>query len=43
MMLLRMQKKDISAETATAISNIAKFIGLLSDYYQKDKAGDVEF
>lgn len=42
-MLLRMQKKEISAETATAIDNIAKFIGLLSDYYQKDKAGEVEF
>ena len=43
MMLLRMQKKEISAETATAMSNIAKLIGLLSDYYQKDKAGEVEF
>lgn len=42
-MLLRAQKKEISAETATAIDNIAKFIGLLSDYYQKDKAGEVEF
>lgn len=42
-MLLRMQKKEISTETATAISNIAKFIGLLSDYYKKDKTGEVEF
>ena len=42
-MLLKMQKKEISAETATAIDNIAKFIGLLSDYYKKDKAGEVEF
>lgn len=42
-MLLRMQKKDISPETATAISNIAKFIAMLSDYYKKDKAGEVEF
>ena len=41
--LLKMQKKEISAETATAIDNIAKFIGLLSDYYKKDKAGEVEF
>lgn len=43
MMLLKAQKKDISAETATAIDNIAKFIGMLSDYYKKDKAGEVEF
>ena len=43
MMLLKAQKKDISAETATAIDNIAKFIGMLRDYYKKDKAGEVEF
>ena len=42
-MLLRAQKKEISAETATAIDHIAKFIGMLSDYYQKDKEGEVEF
>ncbi len=42
-MLLRAQKKEISAETATAINNIAKFIGMLSDYYLKDKTGEVEF
>lgn len=42
-MLLRAQKKEISAETATAIDNIAKFVGLLSEYYKKDKAGEVEF
>lgn len=42
-MLLRMQKKEVSAETATAISNIAKLIGMLSDYYKKDKIGEVEF
>ena len=42
-MLLRAQKKEISPETVTAIDNIAKFIALLSDYYQKDKAGEVEF
>lgn len=43
MMLLRAQKKEISAETATAIDHIAKFIGMLSEYYQKDKNGEVEF
>ena len=42
-MLLRAQKKEVSVETATAIDNIAKFIALLSDYYQKDKAGEVGF
>ena len=43
LMLLRAQKKDISPETATAMGHIASFIGLLSDYYKKDKAGEVEF
>ena len=42
-MLLRAQKKEISAETATAIDNIAKLVGMLSDYYRKDKEGNVEF
>ena len=42
-MLLRAQKTDVSAETATAMDNIAKFIGMLSEYYKKDKAGEVEF
>lgn len=41
-MLLRMQKKEVSAETATAIDNIAKFISLLCDYYKKDKEGELE-
>lgn len=41
-MLLRMQGKEISPETNTAISNIAKVIGMLSDYYKKDKAGELE-
>lgn len=41
MMLLRAQKKEVSAETATAIDNIAKFVGMLSEYYQKDKEGEL--
>ena len=40
-MLLRAQKKEVSVETATAIDNIAKFIGMLSEYYQKDKEGEL--
>ena len=40
-MLLRAQKKEVSVETATAIDHIAKFIGMLSEYYQKDKEGEL--
>lgn len=43
LMLLRAQQKPVSAETATAIEAIAHFIGMLSDYYHKDKKGEVEF
>lgn len=43
MMLMKVQKKEVAKETETAIGNIAKFIGMLSDYYKKDKEGEVEF
>ncbi|MBQ6653652.1 MAG: DUF4924 family protein [Prevotella sp.] len=36
-MLLRLQKKNVSPETAHAIKEITTFIGMLSDYYKKDK------
>jgi len=42
-MMLRLQKKEISAETQHAISEITTFIGLLSDYYKKDRTEGLEF
>ena len=36
-MLLRLQKKSISPETDHAIKEMTTFIGMLSDYYKKDK------
>lgn len=35
-MVLRMQQKEISPDTQHAIQEITTFVGLLSDYYQKD-------
>ena len=35
-MMLRLQKKDISPDTAHAVKEISTFIGMLSDYYKKD-------
>ena len=35
-MLLRLQKKEITPGTQNAIREITTFIGMLSDYYQKD-------
>lgn len=36
-MMLRLQKKEISPDTIHAIKEISTFIGMLSDYYIKDK------
>ena len=40
-MMLRLQKKEITPETQHAIKEITTLIGMLSDYYQADKAGDL--
>lgn len=42
-MLLRLQKKDITQETQHAIKEITTLIGMLSDYYLKDKQEGLEF
>lgn len=43
MMMLRLQKKTISPDTEHAIKEITTFIGMLSDYYQKDKTEGLKF
>lgn len=42
-MMLRLQKKKISPDTEHAIKEITTFIGMLSDYYMKDKEEPLEF
>lgn len=42
-MLLRLQKKEISENTQHAVKEITTFIGMLSDYYQKDKEEGLQF
>ena len=42
-MLLRLQKKSISPETDHAIKEMTTFIGMLSDYYKKDKEEGLKF
>ncbi|MBQ7472232.1 MAG: DUF4924 family protein [Prevotella sp.] len=42
-MLLRLQQKEITPNTAHAIKEITTFIGLLSDYYLKDKTEGIDF
>lgn len=41
-MLLKAQGTPITAETAAAIDNIVKLLGILSEYYKKDKANELE-
>ena len=42
-MMLRMQKKEISPETEHAIKEISTFVGMLSDYYLKNEAEGLDF
>ena len=41
-MLLRLQKKEVSRETSEAVDAIGRFIALLAAYYKKDKAGELD-
>jgi flagellin-specific chaperone FliS len=42
-MMLRIQQKAISASTENAIKEITTFLGMLSDYYKKDKEEGLKF
>ena len=42
-MMLRLQKKEIMPSTEHAIKEITTFIGMLNDYYLKDKQEPLEF
>jgi len=42
-MLLRLQKKEITANTQAAVKEITTLVGMLSDYYKKDKEEGLNF
>lgn len=42
-MLLRIQKKEVSPSTLNAVKEITTFLGMLSDYYRKDKEEGLKF
>lgn len=42
-MMLRLQKKEITLNTQHAVKEISTFIGMLNDYYLKDKQEPLEF
>ncbi len=41
-LLLRLQKKEISAGTVKAIEVISSFLSMLANYYDKDKKGELK-
>lgn len=41
-LLLRLQKKEISRETAKAMEAVSGFISLLANYYDKERKGELE-
>jgi hypothetical protein len=43
LMMLRLQGKPVSDDTKRAMDDIAKLLGMLSEYYRKDRLGEVEF
>ena len=42
-MMLRLQKREVSPNTEHAVQEISTFIGMLSDYYKKDKEEGLKF
>ena len=40
---LRLQHKEVSASTENAVKEITTFLGMLSDYYKKDKEEGLKF
>jgi flagellin-specific chaperone FliS len=42
-MMLRLQKKEVSTSTSHAVKEVSTFIGMLSDYYKKDKEEGLKF
>ena len=42
-MLLRLQQKEVSPSTESAVKEMTTFLGMLSDYYKKDKEEGLKF
>lgn len=42
-MLLKMQGREVSKDTAQAVETISTFLGMLSDYYHKNREKALEF
>ena len=43
LMMLRLQKREVSPQTQNAVKEISTFIGMLNDYYIKNRENPIEF
>ena len=41
--MLKLQNKPLNSGTEKAVADLTTFIGMLSDYYQKDRIGELKF
>jgi len=42
-MMLRLQKKELTTNTEHAVKEVSTFLGMLADYYKKDKEEGLKF
>ena len=42
-MMLRLQQKEVTPNTEHAVKEVSTFIGMLADYYKKDKEEGLKF
>lgn len=42
-LLLKMQQREVSAQTSAAAADISRLLGMLADYYKKDRNNELEF
>ncbi len=42
-LLLRLQHKEVTPQTETAVKQVSTLVGMLADYYKKDKEQPLEF
>lgn len=42
LLMLKLQKKEISAGTAKAMEQVSSFVSMLANYYNKDRKGELK-
>jgi hypothetical protein len=42
-LMLRLQKRELSPQTKAAVEQVSQLVGMLADYYRKDKEAPLDF